>query len=183
MNFMPVILWSDALVFLLLVASVAGGWYIRQREHLLLPWQRVARSPTAMVSVLLLSLFMLVGMLDTLHYRVALPDQKGDGTVYSPEVLSVFDNLVTPLRTQTEKTYSAPLAVTLYAKESLSDTHGNVRRDYPRLHYGGAQLADVAQRDGDVLWRALVGALGGLLVGVLVTVCLLKTAGFPPSRE
>jgi peptide/nickel transport system permease protein len=180
MSFMPVILWSDALVFLLLVASVAGGWYIRQREHLLLPWQRVARSPTAMVSVLLLSLFMLVGMLDTLHYRVALPDQKGDGTVYSPEVLSVFDNLVTPLRTQTEKTYSAPLAVTLYAKESLSDTHGNVRRDYPRLHYGGAQLADVAQRDGDVLWRALVGALGGLLVGVLVTVFL---ASFPRGRE
>jgi peptide/nickel transport system permease protein len=168
MNFMPVILWSDALVFLLLAACSAGAWYIRQREHLLLPWRRVAQNATAMVSLLVLSLFLLVGVLDTLHYRAALPENNGGGKVYSPEVLSVFDKLVEPLRVQTEKTYSAPLAVTLYAKESISDAQGRVLRDYPRLKFGGAHLADEAQRDGDVVKRALIGALGGLLVGLLV---------------
>ena len=44
MSFMPVVLWSDALVFLLLAAGIAGAWYTRQREHLLLPWRRVAQS-------------------------------------------------------------------------------------------------------------------------------------------
>jgi peptide/nickel transport system permease protein len=180
MNFTPVILWSDALVFLLLAASIASAWYVRQREHLLLPWRRVAQSARAMVSLLVLALFVMVGLLDTLHYRVALPEKNGGETVYSPEVLSVFDKLVTPLRTHTEKTYSAPLAATLYAKESINDAQGRVLRDYPRLRYGGAHLADVSQRDGDVLWRALVGALGGLLVSVLVTVFL---ASFPRRRE
>ena len=151
MSFMPVILWSDALVFLLLASGIACAWYVRQREHLLLPWRHVAQSATAMVSLLVLSLFLLVGLLDTLHYRSALPEKNGGETVYSPEVLSVFDKLVTPLRTQTEKTYSAPLAVTLYAKESISDADGNVSRDYPRLRYGGAHLTNVQQRDGDVL--------------------------------
>jgi peptide/nickel transport system permease protein len=163
---MPVILWSDALVFLLLAAGIACAWYVRQREHLLLPWRRVAQSATAMVSLLVLSLFLLIGLLDTLHYRAALPEKNGGETVYTPEVLSAFDKLVTPLRTHTEKTYSAPLAVTLYAKESISDTGGKVSRDYPRLRYGGAHLTDVQQRDGDVLRRGLQGALVGLVAGL-----------------
>ncbi len=169
---MPVILWSDALVFLLLAAGVASAWYVRRREHLLLPWRRVAQSVVAMVSLLVLSLFLLIGLLDTLHYRVALPEKSGGATVYSPEVLSLFDKLVTPLRTQNEKTYSAPLAVTLYARESIESPDGRVLRDYPRLKYGGAHLADVAQRDRDVAWRALVGGGGGLLVGVLLLVAI-----------
>ena len=167
MSFMPVILWSDALVFLLLASIGVAVRYVRRREHLLLPWRRVAQSGMAMVSLLVLSLFVAIGLLDTLHYRTALPEQGNGGTVYSPEVLSVFDKLAEPLRTQTEKTYSAPLAVTLYAKESMTDARGNTVRDYPRLKYGGAHLADVSQRDGDVLWRGLKGALGGLLVGLL----------------
>jgi peptide/nickel transport system permease protein len=166
MNFIPDILWSDRLVFLLLAAGIASTWYIQQREHLLLPWRRVAKSSVAMVSLLILSLFLLVGFLDSLHFRVALPQMNGGEKVYSPEVLSVFDKLVTPLRTQTEKTYSAPLAVTLYAKETTTDAQGRVLREYPRLRYGGAHLADVSQRDGDVLWRGLMGALAGLLVGI-----------------
>jgi len=131
MSFMPVILWSDALVFLLLAAGIACAWYVRQREHLLLPWRRVAQSATAMVSLLVLSLFLLIGLLDTLHYRVALPENNNGKTVYSPEVLSAFDKLVTPLRTHTEKTYSSPLAATLYAKESIEMPDGKVLRKYP----------------------------------------------------
>jgi peptide/nickel transport system permease protein len=182
MSFMPVVLWSDALVFLLLAAGIACAWYVRQREHLLLPWRRVAQSATAMVSLLLLSLFLLVGLLDTLHYRAALPENNNGDAVYSPEVLSVFDKLVTPLRTHTEKTYSAPLAVTLYAKESISDTLGRVSRVYPRLLYGGAHLTNVQQRDADVFWRGLAGAMAGLLVGLLIALGgkgLLARRGWP----
>lgn len=169
MSFMPVILWSDALVFLLLASGIACAWYVRQREHLLLPWRRVAQNATAMVSLLVLSLFLLVGLLDTLHYRIALPENNNNGDkVYSPEVLSVFDKLLTPLRTQTEKTYSAPLAMTLYAKESISEANGRVSREYPRLRYGGAHLSDPRQRDGDVLRRGLSGGLAGLVAGLLV---------------
>ena len=167
MSFTPVILWSDALVFLLLAAAGVAAWYVRRHEHLLLPWRRVARSSVAMVSLLVLSLFLAVGLLDTLHFRLALPQTNGGEKVYSPEVLSVFDTLVGPLRTQTEKTYSEPFALTLYAKESMTDAQGNIRRDYPRLQFGGAHLADVSQRDADVLKRALIGGGLGLLVGLL----------------
>ncbi len=170
MSFMPVILWSDALVFLIIAVLLVSALVIRRRAHLLLPWQRVANSRIAMVSLLILSLFVLVGLLDTLHFRAALPAQNSLDKVYSTEVLSVFDVLVTPLRTQTEKTYSAPFALTLFAKESFTDAEGLVRRDYPRLQFGGAHLSAADERGSDVLKRASLGGLAGLLIGVLVCV-------------
>ncbi|MDD4927978.1 MAG: ABC transporter permease [Gallionella sp.] len=168
MNFIPVILWSDALVFLLLASSMAAVWYVRRHEHLMLPWQRVAQSRVAMVSLLVLSMFLLVGGLDTLHYRLALPDKNEGETVYSPEVLSVFDKLADPLRLHAEKTYSAPLAVTLYARESVTDAQGLTWRIYPRLQYGGAHLSNLSSREPDVIRRTATGALAGLSGGVLL---------------
>jgi len=165
---MPVILSTDALIFLLIAAGVVSAWYIRQRPHLMLPWRRVAQSSVGMVSLLLLSLFVIVGVLDSLHYRVALPEKNNGQTVYAPEVLSAFDALVGGLRTRVEKTYSAPLATHLYAKESMETPDGKVTRDYPRLKFGGAHLADPDNElAGDVVRRALVGALLGLLTAVI----------------
>ncbi|MGO8754483.1 MAG: ABC transporter permease [Gallionellaceae bacterium] len=169
MSFLPVILWTDALIFLLIAVAIASAWWIRRHPHLMLPWQRVAQSSVAMVSLLVLSLFVLIGVLDSLHYRVALPEKSNGQTVYSPEVLSAFDHLVEGLRTRTEKTYSAPLAAYLYAKESIETPDGKVMRDYPRLKYGGAHLTD-PEREliGNVVQRAMLGAVGGLVVGGLI---------------
>ncbi|MDD5057173.1 MAG: ABC transporter permease [Sideroxydans sp.] len=179
----PVILWSDALVFLLIAAGIAAAWYVRKHEHLLLPWRRVARSRVAMVSLLVLSLFLAVGLLDTLHFRLALPQANGGEKVYSPEVLSVFDQLVTPLRTHTEKTYSAPFALTLYAKETTTDAQGHVVREYPRLLYGGAHLTDAAQREGDVVRRGLLGAAMGFIFGVLLLAAISSFRRRPESSK
>jgi peptide/nickel transport system permease protein len=176
---MPVILWTDALIFLLIAVGIASAWWIRHRPHLMLPWQRVARSSVGMVSLLVLSLFIMVGVLDTLHYRAALPEKNNGQTVYSPEVLSAFDAL---LRNRTEKTYSAPLAAYLYAKESIETPDGKLLRDYPRLKFGGAHL-DNPERElaGDVFKRTLLGTLGGLLVALLLTGGVVKL--YPATRK
>jgi peptide/nickel transport system permease protein len=173
-----VMLWTDAMIFLLLAVAITGGWWIRQRPHLMLPWQRLFRSRVGMVSMLVLSLFITVGLLDSLHYRVALPDNNSNGkTVYAAEVLSVFDVLVGDLRSHTEKTYSAPLAVYLYAKESMETPDGKILRDYPRLKYGGAHL-DYPQRDHlkDVIKRSLFGVFAGWLGGVLLALLAVSFA-------
>ncbi len=167
------------MVFLLLSAGVATAWYVRRHEHLLQPWRRVAQSKVALVSLLILSLFLLVGLLDTLHYREALPEKNKGETVYSSEVLSVFDYLVEPLRVNTEKTYSAPFALTLYAKESMTDDQGHAIRDYPRLKYGGAHLTDITERVSDVTKRALLGALSGFIAGVLLLLAIRKRISGP----
>jgi len=168
-SFKPVILPTDALIFLIIAAAFAAAWYIRRRPHLVLPWRRVARSSAAMVSLLVLSLFLVVGVLDSLHYRPALPDSSNGQTVYSPEVLSVFDTLAGGLRTRTEKTYSAPLAAQLYAMENMETPDGRVTRGFPRLKSGGAHLSDPERElAADVAKRGALGVAAGLGAGVLL---------------
>jgi peptide/nickel transport system permease protein len=183
MSFKLVILWTDAMIFLLLAVAIAGAWWMTQKPHLMLPWQRLFKSRVGMVSLLVLSLFVAVGLLDSLHYRAALPqNNNGNGqTVYAAEVLSVFDALASNLRSHTEKTYSAPLAVYLYAKESMETADGKTLRDYPRLKYGGAHLAD-PQREhvSDVIKRSLSGAMAGWLGGVLLA---LLSVTYAASRR
>lgn len=177
MNFKLVMLWTDVMIFLLLTVAIVGGWWIMQRPHLLLPWQRLFRSRVGMVSLLVLSVFVATGLLDSLHYRVALPDKGNGQAVYAAEVLSVFDTLVGDLRSQTEKTYSAPLAVFLYAKESIETPEGNTLRDYPRLKYGGAHLLDPEHdHAGDVAKRSLVGIFVGGFCGALLVILIVSVA-------
>src|SRR5574343_234277 len=78
---------------------------------------------------------------------------------YSVQVLSVLDLLATPLRTRLEKTYSAPFATRLYAKESIEMAGGGTQRDFPRLKHGGSHLGgDEAALAGDVL-STMLGAV------------------------
>ena len=162
----PVVLWTDALVFAL-VAAVAGlVLFVRRHEHLRAPWGGVARQPMAMGAALVLAVFVVIGLADSLHYRERLPDSPPDAPQYSVDVLSVFDALVGKLRTQQEKTYSAPLAMHLYAKEFV-DHNGVAVREYPRLKYGGAHLADPQARNADIARRVLAGSAQGLSVALL----------------
>ena len=170
MSFMPVILWTDALIYLLLAAVAAFAWYVRRQEHLLAPWRRVVRSASGMSALTVLVFFVAVGLLDSLHYRPALPAAEGATRYYAVEVLSLFDRLAEPLRTRREKTYSEPLGTHLYAKESIDLPDGRQVRDYPRLVHGGAHLQD-PERDwvGDLMRRLLYGIAAAMLAWLAVT--------------
>ena len=167
MNVMPVILWTDALIFALLAGIIVLVWAIGRQPHLRAPWQSVARRPMAMGAAIVLAVFVVIGLLDSLHYREKLADSPADKPHYSVEVLSVFDALVGGLRTQHEKTYSEPLAMRLYAKEFL-EQDGRTVRDYPRLVHGGAHLAQPDERVPDIARRTLVGVAQGLAASVLM---------------
>ncbi|HEY6240768.1 MAG TPA: ABC transporter permease, partial [Burkholderiales bacterium] len=112
---MPVILWTDALVYLLVAVIAAYFVYVRRQPHLLIPWRRVTQSAYGMSALVVLVAFIVVGLLDSLHFRLALERKAGQGAAYSTEVLSVFDVLAGPLRARRERTYSAPFATRAFA--------------------------------------------------------------------
>jgi peptide/nickel transport system permease protein len=175
MMFMPVMLWTDALIFVLLAVIFLFVVYVRRHAHLRAPWRDVMRSPTGLASAMVLAVFVVIGLLDSVHYRPALPVQPGQSVQYGVEVLSVLDHLLLDLRTHTEKTYSAPLATHLYAKETLVLPDGRAVRVYPQLQYGGAALTD--PRSGwtaDIRWRIAIGSVKGImLAGVLLLLITL----------
>ncbi|MDR2614614.1 MAG: ABC transporter permease, partial [Candidatus Accumulibacter sp.] len=153
MGFLPVLLWSDALIWLLVLAGVAAGVLSWHNPPARAAWRRVGASRPGMAAATVLAAFVAVGLIDSLHYRPLLADPDWPAA-HSVEVLSVLDALAAPLRSSSEKTYSAPLATRAYAKETMEirAADGSVRavRDFPRLKYGGAHLADELGRDADV---------------------------------
>ena len=152
---MAVFLWTDALVWLLVLAVIGYAAYCLRRPHLAAPWARVFRSRAAMMSSVVLGAFLLVGLLDSLHFRPELARTNGkDAVAYSSSVLSVLDVLASQMRERNEKTYSAPFATRSFAREMVETPDGRQVREYPRLRHGGAHLKDEAGRASDIAGRA-----------------------------
>lgn len=179
-SFQPVVLWTDAMVYLLLALVGAAVWYTRQHDHLLLPWRRVAASRTGQATMVILAFYVAVGLLDTLHFNPETA-RTGDGEpIYSTEVLSLFDVIAGPLRTQREKTYSAPFATQLFSKESVETASGETVREHPRLLYGGAHLD--ASGNGKVVDIIVKGAIGGVKGVLWWLVMILVLSRFRIAR-
>ena len=172
MPFKIVILWTDALIYLLLVVVALLVWHVRRHEHLAAPWRKVARSPSGLAAATVLSLFVAIGLADSAHYRPAVAVKDGK-TVYAVEVLSVLDAIAAPLRARKEKTYSAPLATQLFAKEAIELPDGRQARDYPRLRHGGAHLERPEEQwASDIAHRTLRGAAAGVVLWLVLVILL-----------
>jgi peptide/nickel transport system permease protein len=164
-----VLLWTDALVFLLVAVVLLFAWYARNKEHLRAPWREVVRSRLAVASLVVLAVYTVTGLLDSVHFRMALPAAQGQQEVqYSGEVLSLLDVVLGPMRTQVEKTYSAPFATHLYTRETVTGPDGEPQRVYPRLQHGGAHLEDGADKGTDILLRSLNALWQALLAAALI---------------
>jgi peptide/nickel transport system permease protein len=161
-----IILWTDALILLLLFSSLGIGFYLHDKEHIQRPLNKIVRSKVGMVSLVVLVFFLLIGLLDSIHFKSNQDN--------SNEIISLLDYCATPLREHNEKTYSAPFATTLYSKEMV-EKDGGMQWDYPRLVYGGKHLDDPEkQQMPDILLKAGIGFLQGL---ALFTAFLLLSAG------
>ncbi len=170
MPFMPVMLQTDWLVWLLVAAVIGFAFYVRRHEHLVEPWRRVTHSKSGMVSLVVLAMFVIVGLLDSLHFRPRLTGQPpGAKAAYAVDVLSLLDVLCEPLRQRREKTYSSPLATELFAKETMELPDGRQVREYPRLKFGGAHLKDPQADFGpDLVRRGAAGVAGGVVSWIVL---------------
>jgi len=171
MGIQIVILWSDLLIWLLVAAGIGVGLLIARDPPLLSAWRRVGANRVGMASATVLLAFIVIGLLDSLHYRVALEGKPGQKVQYAIEVLSLLDAVATPLRTRSEKTYSEPFATRLYAKETIDVPGRGSVRDYPRLKHGGQHLGE---RENEVVADASFAAFRA---GVLAFLGWLAVAG------
>ncbi|MBD5803754.1 Oligopeptide transport system permease protein OppC [Azoarcus sp. Aa7] len=178
MGFLPVLLWTDALFFLLLAIGVATIVHVRREAPLRAAWRRVGSRAGGMASAVILLAFLAIGFVDSLHLRPQLPVANGAAenapVAYSSEVLSALDVLLAPLRTRVEKTYSAPFATELYARETVELPGGGQARIYPRLAWGGSHLGEATgERDADVARRIATGVAGAMEVWIAVAAILV----------
>ncbi|MEP7295974.1 MAG: ABC transporter permease [Burkholderiales bacterium] len=164
-----VVLWSDVVVIATLAMLIAYGWRIHGSVNLRATWMKVLRDRAAICSSVVLVLFFAVAVVDSLHFRRALPTTAGatnQTQAYGTRTESLLDVLLARQVDGRETSYSAPLAMRGFTKDSV-DVNGQIVRAYPRLKHGGDMLADDSQRLGDVIQLSLVGLGIGLLLALL----------------
>jgi peptide/nickel transport system permease protein len=167
-----VLLWTDAVLFLMLVALAFYAWRVSINHNLRANWWKVLRDPAAFSAGIVLALFALVTLADSVHFRRALSPAAGAKadaqTFYATSTESLLDLLLSRQIAMRETGYSAPLAYLGLNKEPM-ERDGQPVRDFPRLKYAGSHLADPA-RDwaGDIATRTVAGAIGGLIAAALI---------------
>src|SRR5690625_1984087 len=220
-----VFLWTDVFVHLMVLALLAYGVRIVRSPSLRSAWASVARTPSAMCAAVILLFFLIIGVLDWIHYRPLLPplpaaeataaetaetatepsgaaeavdavagaagnaDDSSTGAsggttgpVYSPVLRSALDDLLSLTQLPNrEKTYSAPLAIRQFTKETEL-INGEAVRDFPRLQYAGAHLSDESEHLADIQRRTGQGLLQGAGLSVLLAL-LLTVAHWRSQRS
>jgi peptide/nickel transport system permease protein len=166
-----VLLWTDVVVFGLLALLLYYVWQVSRNPIQRARWFKVFSDAPALCSALLLALFMLPTLLDSGHFRLALPASAGAAPgaaiAYDTRTKSLLDLALQPLIDTRESSYSAPLAWQGFIKESATEG-ANVGRAFPRLKFGGAHLKDPAKDGvGDLLARTALGLGYGLLIAAL----------------
>lgn len=165
-----VVLWSDVVVLATLVLLVFYGMRIRASSTLRATWLKVLRDRAAICSGVVLVLFFAVAVVDSFHFRRALADAPSAGAqqrqAYSTRTESLLDVALARQVAGRETSYSAPLAIRGFTKDSV-EVDGQIERVYPRLLLGGERLKDESAWLSDVATRAVGGATGGLAVALL----------------
>lgn len=151
-----IVLWTDGLIFALILSILALCFALRGKEHFKRPLQAITSNSVGMVSLVVLVFFVLIGLLDSVHFKSNQQD-------YNNEITSLLDVWATPLRKHAEKTYSAPFATTLYSKEMMTSADGSTHWGYPRLQFGGSHLQNPdSEKIADILQKSAFGFAQGL---------------------
>lgn len=163
-----IILWTDALIYLLVIFIFLGLINIYRDKYASKKWRNIFKNKLNVVSVMILTCYFTLGFLDTVHLRDKdFSDQNTSGTI------SLLDFLLKPLPESSEKTFSAPFATHLFSKEAITLNDGKVVRDYPRLKFGGAHLKNVQDKWRDIGQRTVMVLLEATLITAAFAILLL----------
>jgi peptide/nickel transport system permease protein len=167
---MPVLLPTDILFLLMLLGLAALVAYTLRQEHLRRPWRSVIRSRSAMISLVILLVYLLIALLDSIRIPVSSNAHVNSTSAPIGEPVTLLDFGLGRIRDAQEKTYSAPLAVVAHAREMIRQPDGHEAWTYPRLQFGGRHLANPEQEHAsDLIRRTALGLGVGIAGWALLT--------------
>ncbi len=169
----PLILWSDALIFLLVAVLIVFFLRLRRDPQIRARWGEVFGSRLGMATFTIIAVYVLVALLDSLHFRRALEPVEGAAhttseVFYDNRVTSVLDLMLGGMGQRFERTYSAPFALYSFEKQNMKDAQGRDYRDFPRLKHAGQHLEHTDDKWPDILARSLWSLLPGLLLCIVL---------------
>lgn len=174
-----VFLYTDAVLWFLVLLLALYARHAAKSPEVARKWARVWKNKTAVASAAVLSVFLLTALVDSVHFRRALPpDPVTQTAAWDTQTVSLLDVLVLENIAGRERSYSAPFALREFDK--TTEIRGGVPvRLNARLQGASPTLAE-KQFDITLMRRVEVGVIAGaavlalfwlLLAGVRSVVC------------
>lgn len=166
-------LWTDYLLYLLLIAVIFTAWRAQHKPHLRAAFKTIFSRRAGMITFIILMTYVSITLLDSIHFRIN-PTSATSAEIQQP-VQSVLDRLLFSLASQSEKTYSKPFATTLFNKETLMTDQNKVVHDYPPLNYAGTHLSSNTQSVSlDILTKSATAILFGVIAALALHLLILS---------
>ncbi len=167
-----VFLYTDIVLWLLAAGVVFYVRYVVTHEELSRKWRKVLNNKTAVAAAAVLSVFFAMALLDSIHYRRALPAAAGETVAaWDTKTVSLLDALVGERIAGRERSYSSPFALHEWDKSTVMQETGPMRINR-RLTGAGAGLDE--SKVGTVLLR---GIEKGVMTGVVFVLLFRFAAG------
>lgn len=145
------LLWTDICFLAVLLISIILIIRGARKEHVRRALLSIFKNPMAVSAAIILLFFLIIAVLDSIHLTTSN---------------SILDRMMAPLGDTYEKTYSAPLALTLYSSETAF-VQGRMEQTHPRLTYPPNSIKTNHDK-----WRWINGAIiKATLLSTLLVVC------------
>ena len=155
------LLWTDYCLFFLVLVAAIGLYRGLKQQIFRRACHQILRRRLATVSLIILSIFIAIGLLDSIHFKQAT--EINGKTHYSTKLYSVLDMLLAPVGMQQEKTYSQPFSLHAYSKETRV-IEGVLKQVYPRLKYVPENIKSDRKRDINVMILSLQSVVKSTII-------------------
>ena len=174
MNPMPrfVLLWTDALLAAVVIGLAVYAIAVLRSPAWRASWRKVWQEPAALSAAVVLVFFAGVALIDSVHFRRALPPAEGERPAarevfYATRTESLLDVLLATPIAMRESSYSRPLDHVGFTKETIERDGQTLREHRPLQHAGRHLSAPARQWPADLLRRAAIGLGAGLGLAAL----------------
>lgn len=133
------LLWTDMMVWFSVILLLVWGRAIFRSPQVKKQWHTIFKSSIAMASAIILLLYLLFTLLDSVHLRLSMQttEPTSETVQYRGEIVSLLDLLLAHNIKSTERTYSAPFSTHEYAKSIVVDEEGVTKQEHlPLKHVG-----------------------------------------------
>jgi len=150
-------LWTDWMIWGLIASFAYLGVLVRRSRQVAQQWMRIFESKLALISAMILCIYLLIALLDSIHFQTTSAQQM---TVHQ----SVLDKVFSHLAVGQERTYSAPFASTEHTKSLVVNQAGEMQQlRLPLKHI--RQDADFSMIGQTLSAFLFASVLSGFVVG------------------
>lgn len=167
-------LWTDTCFLTLLSLGLIIVLFSLRKPQIRASFSVILHKPIAVSAGIILLLFLFIGVLDSIHLHT--PNNQTDNGV------SLLDKVLEPLGDTFEKTYSAPLALTLFTTETVL-VNGLAQQVHSRLVYPPESIKTEADKSALIQMTLIKALFYSVLIALVVGVIFILRNLFCKTRS